>query len=479
LSTIQIKKHNELTLKIVTDDRGYITSLADNFTDYVDGYQHMPKWKCGQWDGKVSVFNKSDRTLPYGLLFDLIKWHRKNYKDVTLSVDQKVKDMFIGIEPELDFNLNIFPRPYQEECIEACLKHRSGIIRVATAGGKSGIIAYIIKSLMDNNEVVNSMIVVPTQSLCIQFKNDLIDYGIKPDLIGVVYSKVKETDRQITIITWQSLSKNEYLLDDKNCVIIDEVQSVRGIVLRTLLSKSKNIKWRFGFTGTMPPNKLDTWNVKSYLGPILKEFGSNDLAEQGFISKCNVEFIQVNYNDEFRGDYNKVKDSVFTNKQRLSLIHNTIKNIDDNVLVLVGKVESEGKFLKDYLDRCGISDKEVVFISGDTKVEEREKWRKECEERKNIILIATYGILSVGVNIPSLGHILFASPFKSKIRILQSIGRALRLHKDKEYATIYDIADQVTYLTDHSIKRLRYYIREKFNVNETTVNESELMFFSL
>jgi superfamily II DNA or RNA helicase len=304
-----------------------------------------------------------------------------------------------------------------------------------------------------------------------------LEYGVKETKLGRVYSKIKEIDRDITITTWQSLEKNQHLLEGRQCIITDEVHSVKGLVLRTLLSKAVDAKWRFGMTGTLPPEKLNMWNLKAFLGPVVREYGSNELAEQGYIAKCNVEFMQINYKDDYKGDYNKVKDAVFTNHQRLSHICNIISKIDDNVLILVGKVESEGQFLKDYLEKRMPASKEVVFIYGDTKVEEREMWRQECEKRKNIVLIATYGILSVGVNIPSLKYILFASPFKSKIRILQSIGRALRTHVDKDFATIYDLVDNVPFLEDHGLKRLRYYNSEKFTVIESTVDEKELTFF--
>jgi superfamily II DNA or RNA helicase len=463
---IRIKKLDELHIQIITDNKAYLADLKEHFTDYVEGFKYMQKYKAGGWDGRICVM-ASNKSLPYGLLFSVMKFHKQYYNNLELKIDNDVKDFFTGEEIEIEQNLNIIPRPYQLDCIETAIKHKRCLLRVATAGGKSAIISYIIKTLIDEDRIQRALIIVPTQSLILQFYSDMVDYGFPETTIGKFYSKVKELDKQIVIATWQSLSKKPEIIEDFQCFICDECHSVKGQILRKLLSKSP-AQWRFGLTGTLPNSKLDMWQITGYIGPVLKEYSSNDLAEQGYISKCNIKVMNLLYNDEYDGEYDKVKDEIFTNKNRLRFIYNTLSNTDDNILVLVGKVEKEGELLKKYLDKNNIKNKDIVFLWGDTKVEEREKWRLECEKRKNIILIATYGIMSVGINIPSLKYIMFASPFKSKIRILQSIGRSLRLHDSKEHATIFDLADDVIYLSDHAMRRKHYYKLEKFNMEETT-----------
>lgn len=473
--TVRISKLDDLSIKIHTNDRAYITGLKDYFTDYVEGYKFQPKFRIGGWDGKICMVS-SGNILPFGLLFDVIKFHKTYYKEYELSVDDEVKEFFSGVDIDPDYNLNIFPRPYQIECIDACLKHRSGIIVAATASGKSCSITYVIKALTDEKLIKKTLIIVPTISLVTQFHADMIEYGIPESKIGRVYAKMKEFDKEIVVSTWQTLSKNNDKLKSFDCVICDEVHSAKAYSIKTILSKCVRAKFRYGFTGTMPPSKLDIWNTKAYLGPILKTITAAELADQGYISHCKVNYINFNYNskEKYEGDYNTIKDMVFNNTARLNFIMRKLQDLDGNVLVLVGKVEKEGELLKNWLNTSSRSNKEVIFISGDTKPEEREYWRLELANRNNIILIATYQLFQLGINAPSLKYLLFASPFKSKIRVLQSIGRTLRKHDTKDKAIIYDIADQVPFLDDHAIKRLRYYGSEKFEVEETTVDENLL-----
>lgn len=261
-----------------------------------------------------------------------------------------------------------------------------------------------------------------------------------------------------------------------NGIVVSNCHCSKSLSIKTILSKMKNATWRFGFTGTMSPVKLDVFNVKAYLGPIFKTFGASELADMGYISHCKVNYINFNYatKEKYIGEYNDVKEMVFNNPSRLKYIKQTLHNLDGNVLVLVGKVEKEGQLLKNYLE-VENGEKEIVFIYGDTKADEREHWRLELEKRNNIILIATYQLFQLGVNIPSLKYIMFASPFKSKIRTLQSIGRTLRKHESKDHAEIYDIVDNVLFLEEHGMRRRKYYSAEMFEVDEQSIDEKIMM----
>lgn len=474
---VTIHKHNNLSIQIEANIE-YVRSVRDYFSGFVDGYQFMPAFKNSAWDGKISLLDLVKKTLPYGLLIDLIKFHRKAYPDTEIKIDDDVLHLFRGLSTNIDYDLKFEPHYYQKDCIEAALKYKRGIIRSATASGKSLIIAHIIKTLMEHNLNKKALIIVPTISLVEQFYDDLLEYGyFTKDCLGKVYEKYKEFGRPVVISTWQTLSRNHNRLSEFECVICDEVHGAKAHEIKKILNLCTGADYRLGFTGTMPLSDLDIWNVKAYLGPVIREYGAGQLGREGYISKANIVIVDINYQNEYKGSYDDVKDEIFKNPFRLGVLKNIINASKGNILLLVGKVEKEGALLKEYLDKQtdhNALKKDVVFLHGSTKVQEREYWRKECEKRKNIVLIATYGIFQQGINIPSLKYIVLASPYKSKIRVLQSIGRGLRKHKSKkDGAYIYDIFDDCKYLYDHGVKRERHYNAEGFDVTDIVLQEGE------
>ena len=256
-----------------------------------------------------------------------------------------------------------------------------------------------------------------------------------------------------------------------NGIVVSNCHSTKANELKKIMSKSLKARYRLGFTGTMHSSNLDNWNVKSFIGPVIREYSSGFLAEQGYVSKCNIKMLNVEYlNDEWEGTYDEVRDEIFNNEYRIGIIKNVIDKLDHNVLVLVGKVEKEGEFLKEKIKNA--TSKEVVFLSGRDDIEVRERWRQECGERKDVVIIATYGIFQQGINIPSLKYVILASPYKSKVRVLQSVGRALRKHSDKkDGAVIFDIHDHIKYFKEHGNIRLRFYDSEKFDIKEYLFEE--------
>jgi len=474
MSTLNIKSYKKLYIQLVSDEYGVLQKVKEHFTTYKEGFLYSPKYKSGLWDGTITVFNWAHKTLPYGLLLETIKFIKKEYPNTRIIVDDDVTAMFKGVEIPYKYDLSLKPREYQRDCIESCLRYSKGIIVSSTASGKSLLIAYIIKHLLDNKICKKALIIVPTIQLVSQFYSDLNDYGLGDYTIGVVWSKVKEWDKSITISTWQSLSNHHEMLSIFDCVICDETHLSRAREIMTILRKATNAFYRLGFTGTMPTSILDNWNIKSFLGPIIREYGPGQLSQLGFVSKCNVHIYNIKYPDEFSGSYSEVQDMVFSNRFRLATIRNMIEECDNSVLILVGKVDKEGKVLQSYLSEH-LSDREVFFIWGDTPVKEREYWRKEMENRRNIVLIATYQIFATGINIPSLKYLILASPYKSKIRVLQSIGRTLRLHAEKLNGShVYDIIDHTKYFLDHGTKRAQYYSSEGFNIIETDLTATNL-----
>jgi superfamily II DNA or RNA helicase len=472
---VNIVLHDNLNIRIDTTDYEYLNKVKEHYTEYVDGYMFTSKYKSGQWNGKKSLFNPNVRRLSYGLLLDLVKFTKKEFPHLEINIENDVKKMFEGIKPDPTWNLKHYPRAYQEDCILAALSYSKGCIVSCTASGKSLIIAYIIKELL-KEEINNAIIIVPTIGLTTQFYNDLLDYGIYPELLGCVNSKLKEFDKRIVISTWQSLKNKKEMVGTFDCVIVDEVHSCAAKILHEVLQHATKARWRLGFTGTMPKCRLDELMVKSYIGPVLKNVTSKDLADDGFISHCNINMLHVNYLDKIKGDYNQVREKIGESKYRLGLIKHLCGITDHTILLLVDKIK-EGEDLEEAL-RDKFPNRQVVFISGRDKAELREKWRLLGDLRDDVIIIATYQVFSVGINMPSLRSLVFASPSKSYIRVIQSIGRTLRLHEDKEGvgAIIWDIVDNTKFLKKHGEIRHRHYTFEKHTINEYKLLESNANF---
>ena len=466
---IDILLHNKQHIKIKCIDNDYYDKLKDYFSFKVPGYYFTSKFKNSSWDGKISFFNKKDKTMPYGLFFDFLKFHKKYYPDEKFNVSSEIKKLF-SIETPFNvmYNLKHYPRDYQDDCIKAALKYKKCILHVSVASGKSLIIAYIIKTLMEH-DIFNHLIIVPTINLVEQFKNDLLDYGIKNN-IGLYYNKTKEPFEDIVISTWQSLQNRHNILSRFNSVFVDECHTTGGSIEIRKILKNITAEYKIGVTGTLPSKKLHLFNIKSYLGPIVRKYKSSELAEKGHVSKCEVIVYPLKYpNKKFSNiDYFTIRENIFKHKLTFMLnIINDVVSKQDNILILLNLVEKEGKILEDFLKFHEIN---VVFIYGKTDVSKREYHRKEMDRKQGKVIIATYPIFKLGVNIPSLKHILFASPMESEVSVLQSIGRVLRKHIEKvDGAYIHDLLDDVPFLYTHGENRQGYYKKEKF---ETIIKDA-------
>lgn len=465
MSRVKLFLAENYKIKIRSDHDTYLRDMKEEFALHVPNYFFMGKFKAGVWDGKLHFITEAG-FLPYGLFPDFLRKHKKLFPQLKLEIDSRIKGLFKGPNIDIKYDLSLKPRPYQEETIETTLRRTKGIIRSATASGKSLAIAYILKNLLDNEhitEVFRGLIVVPSKSLVEQFKGDMVEYGIPYDSIGKVYDIHKQWDNSIVISTWQTLMNNHDKLPMYDCIIGDECHQNKAHELKKIFSKSR-AKYRFGFTGTLPPAITDLYNIKSYIGPVLKEYPSGLLAEQGFLAQCTVKIHRLRYPILESRSYIGIKDEVFNDRERLGLISDIVNSIDDNILLLV-TFKREGETLEKLLNRK--TKREIVFLSGDDKTEIREEWRQKMMKEKNLALIATYGIFQAGINIPNLKHCILSSPSKSKIRVLQSVGRTLREYNN-ERAYIYDIIDECRFLLNHGEKRLKYYENEGFDIEEVS-----------
>lgn len=519
---VYLTLYNKLWIKIESDSRECMEFIKDRFTFHVPGYIFMPLYKAGKWDGTTKLFDYKNRLLPYGLLFDLVKWLKKGGYDI--KADDELKNMFGSVDlPDIKYNLKYKPRYYQDDIIKSCINFRKGIFTSPTASGKSIIISYIINFLHESNISSKSLIVVPTTSLILQFHSDLLDYGMDVNMLGKFYADEKDWDKPILISTWQSLTydneklrkseianlvnelkrkslkrgdrdkfktrldflrSKEYiqnvkdlmnvrqnLLSSVDCAIVDEVQTAKSTEVGGLMRKLDNADYRLGCTGTIPNSKLDQCNIKSFIGPIIKRYTVKELTDAGYLNKCEIHRIIIKYKKPLKGNLSEIKQQLFESKFRQNVFNNIIKeDKGNNVLFLVNNIEKEGKVLENNLKEA-FPDKQIKYIHGKVKAKEREEWRLKCEQHTDILIIATYSLFQAGINIPSLNRIFLASSFKGEVRILQSIGRALRTKEDKSTSIIYDICDNVKYLIKQANTRKHIYETEEFEVKDITVKE--------
>ena len=277
------------------------------------------------------------------------------------------------------------------------------------------------------------------------------------------------------------MNKKIYIdfLEYYDMVIVDEVHKLRrGNKVNKLLSKIRT-SHKFGFTGTLPEEQVDKWNIMGKIGPILLTKSSRDLADEDYISKAKIIILNTSYSEqpsapfdrhEVAAEYRREVEFIMHSEFRNNMIGNICKSLSKNILIIVDYIE-HGLILEEKMKEYA-ADKSIHFIQGEVDVEERDKVKQLMEEEDNVICIAISKIISTGVNIKNLHYIMFAHGGKAKIKIIQSIGRGLRLHNDKEEVIIFDIADNLKYGMQHMRKRMRLYTKEHFNYGVKEITES-------
>ncbi|NBW56626.1 DEAD/DEAH box helicase [bacterium] len=371
-------------------------------------------------------------------------------------------------------NLSLKLRDYQKAVVTKCLESGRGVVVLATAGGKTLIMASLLSNFFHMKNNFKCLLVVPDLGLVEQTAKDFFEYGVPFSMRKWTGSNPIEPGKQnnfnVTVANLGILqSENSDLewINDIDLIIFDEVHKARrGNKINNIL---KNIKTniRFGFTGTMPEEKLDQWNIIGKIGPIIYEKNSFQLRNERYVSKVTANVLEVHYNSNPPTSTNTLNPAekykaelefLFEHSFRNSFIATLSNNAPNNVLILIDYIK-HGQALHDCLSRL-CNRKQVFFIRGEVEVEDREKIRDLMEKHNNIVCVAISKIFSTGVNIKNLHFIIFAGGGKAKVRTIQSIGRGLRLHEAKEKLYIIDIADQFTYGKRHQLKRQTLYEQE-------------------
>jgi superfamily II DNA or RNA helicase len=417
------------------------------------------------------------------LFFTIIEFVKSQNIDYELNLTDSFRKAIS--RPSLKQNieeLNLTLRDYQTETIQQCLKHASGVIVLPTSAGKTLVMATLYNSINTQINNIKTLILVPDIQLVQQTYSDFLSYGIESKNITKwtgnndpnIHSNIIIANHQIL----QSKKQNLQILQNIQLLIVDECHKLRAgnNINKVLDNIPANL--RYGFTGTLPDSKIDQWNIISKLGEIIYYKQSIDLRQQKHISDVHVVVLKLCYNnlpnfskptmESPTAAYEEEIDFLQKNNFRNTVISKLTNKVDKNMLILVDRIV-HGELLLDILKTN--TDKKVFFVQGSVELNEREKIRNLMEKHNNVICIAISKIFSTGINIKNLHYIVFAAIGKAKIKIIQSIGRSLRLHTSKKIAAIFDIGDNLRYGNQHLISRLQLYDNEQIPYSIKEINE--------
>jgi superfamily II DNA or RNA helicase len=475
MSDLTITKKNEVFLKIVSEPH-VAHELSDQFTFDIPGAKYMPQYRKRYWDGKIRLFNLQTGEIYVGLLDKIVsfcKHHKYEYKfedSKFYGTPFEVNEMISleGVKDYMNAISKTTPRDYQIEGVYDALRHNRRLVISPTASGKSLMIYAIVRYFAEQNK--KTLIVVPTTSLVEQMHKDFASYGWDADSYcqKIYAGKEKEINSPVVITTWQSIYKLPKTYFEKFEVVVgDEAHQFKSASLVKIMTKLHQAKYRYGFTGTLDGTQTHKLVLEGLFGPSYKTIKTHELMEKGYLARLNAKIILLKHKATPFDTYEEEIQYLINHEQRNKFIKNLALDLKGNTLILYSRVETHGEVLYNLINNN--DDRKVFFIHGGVDVHDRELTRSITEGEKNAIIVASYGTFSTGINIKNLHNVIFASPSKSKIRNLQSIGRVLRKGTNKFKATLYDIADDCStdskknYTLNHLVERIKIYNEENFN----------------
>ena len=446
--------------------------------------RHTPQFKLGRWDGKVAFatiggstfLNMLDKVLPLvidaGYEIDIVD-KRPSYEFQFPAITNDMLAHKVWPEGHPIAGQPIMLRDYQVEAIRRYLDHPQSIQSISTGAGKT-LLTATLSSVCE--AYGRTIVVVPNKSLVEQTEEDYRNLGLD---VGVFYGDRKEWGHKHTIATWQSLgafNKRDKLgnteaggsimdfIDGVVCVMVDEVHSAKAEVLKDLLTgPMANIPIRWGLTGTVPKEEFEFKALEVSLGPVVGEIKASDLQEQGVLAKCQIEFLQLQDDHVAFKTYASEYDFLTSDRDRLDYLAEQFANISQsgNTLILVDRIEC-GKYLTSMLP-------DAVFINGTVKTKDRKKEYKSVHTADNKIVVATYGVAAVGINIPRIFNLILIEPGKSFVRVIQSIGRGIRVAEDKDFVQVYDVTTNLKFSAKHITERKKFYKEANYPFTLTKV----------
>ena len=477
MSDVILHKLNEAYIKVECE-KSISQELSSYFSFRVPGYQFVPAYKNKLWDGFIRLYDLRTNQIYHGLVPYIEKFCAERNYTSEINSEISVTESFSLVEA-VDFvrtlDLPHEIRDYQLNAFVQAVRNRRLLLLSPTASGKS-LIIYVILRWLQESDYKRGLLIVPTTSLVEQMYTDFESYGYDSEkYCHRQYSgKEKHTNKLLTITTWQSIYKNDAdYFEQFDFVMGDEAHQFKAKSLTTILSGCTNAKYRIGTTGTLDGTQTHRLVLEGLFGPVYKATTTSELIDKGQLASFKIKCLILKHNEAVckqarDWDYNTEIDYIVQNPARNEFIRNLALSLNGNTLILFQFVEKHGKDLYSII-KDSVKDRHVFFVFGGTDVEVRESVRAITEKERDAIIVASYGTFSTGVNIRNLHNIIFASPSKSRIRNLQSIGRGLRKGDNKEEAVLFDIADDfrigkfVNYTLKHFIERVKIYDDEKFN----------------
>ena len=494
---IRVRRKNWAYLEVDAEP-SVLAELREHFSFMVPGYQYMPAYRNGTWDGKIRLLDWRARTLYHGLYDKVLEF--ANAKGRDYSVVPEMNDYFgmIGSEQEVDRSeieqfisdltltgggKPITPHDYQVDAVVKAINEKRLVLLSPTASGKSLIIYLTLRWILAHeheHEGRKIALIVPTTSLVKQMYGDFEDYSEfdegfdVSDHCHMLYSgKEKKFQEQVLITTWQSFIKfPKTRFQQFGAIFGDEAHTFKAKSLATIMENMVNASWRVGTTGTLDGIDVNILVLTGLFGPVHRVISTKKLMDEGRVSNLDIKVLMLQYPEDLRKGASKASyhDEIsFINnyKPRNEFIKKLALDQDGNTLVTFRMVE-HGKKLYEMISESAHKKRKIFFVAGETDVDTREEVRKITEKETDAIIIASLGVFSTGINIKNLHNIIFAAPKKSQVKVLQSIGRGLRLSDDGRTTTLYDIADDLhwkkrrNYTLNHAAERLKMYASEKF-----------------
>ena len=487
VTDIIIKKKNEVYVTVKAEPH-INQELSDLFTFDVPGAKFMPQYRSKYWDGKIRLYSPATGEIYGGLVDKIVSWAKKSEYSLEFENNQFYGAPFeeneiISREGVKEYMTRISkhkPRNYQIDAVYDALRYNRKLLISPTASGKSLMIYAVVRYYAEKNKKI--LLVVPTTSLVEQMFKDFQDYGWDAENYchRIYAGKEKTNENPVTITTWQSIYKlKRPFFKDFEVVIGDEAHLFKSKSLISIMTKMDAAKYRFGFTGTLDGTQTHKWVLEGLFGPSYKVTQTRELIDKGHLSKLQIHILILKHKPQKFEVYEEELQHIITHQKRNNFIKNLVLDLKGNTLVLFSRVETHGQPLYELINNSIQNDRKVFYVHGGVDAEERERIREITETEKNAIIVASYGTFSTGINIKNLHNVIFASPSKSRIRNLQSIGRVLRKGDSKTQAVLYDIADDITHLSrrnytlNHLIERIKIYNEEKFNYEIVQIDLGE------